>query len=184
MTEPTTRIEAALSQLGSQHEPPAGWEARVIAATTLPPKKPWWLFATSALALVGAAVVVFSLPRPNRAAVAFALDAPWDKGDKVVRGDSPQVGDVVHATAIGGGGYRAVWVYRNDELVAACPGGPACRFDPDATIADVVLASGSYRIVALSSIVPVAPPQGAYDSDVANARDAGADFRENQLTVR
>jgi hypothetical protein len=91
----------------------------------------------------------------------------------------------VHATARGGGGYRTVWVYRNDELVAACPGAAGCRFAGDATIADIVLRSiGNYRIVGLSSTVPVAPPRGALDTDVANARTAGATDRQQRLTVR
>lgn len=187
MTEPTARIEAALSHLGSEHEPPAGWEARVIAATSLPRRKPWWLFATSALAVAGAAVVValFVGRPPEAVAVAFTVDAPWDKGSAVVRGASPNVGDVVRATARGGGGYRAVWVYRNDELVAACPGGAGCRFVGDATIADVELSSiGTYRIVGLSSTVPVAPPRGTFDTDVANAQEAGATYFLKSLIVR
>jgi hypothetical protein len=185
MTEPTARIEAALARLGSEHEPPAGWEARVIAATTAPTRRPWWLFATSALALAGAALVVAVPRKADTPDVAFTVDAPWDKVGKVVRGESPQVTDIVHATARGGGGYRAVWVYRHDELVVACPGAAGCRFAGDATIADVELHSiGSYRIVALSSSVPVAPPRGTYDSDVANARTAGAAYLEKQLVVR
>jgi hypothetical protein len=187
MTEPITRIEAALSQLGREHEPPAGWEARVLAATAGPRRKPWWLFATSALAVAGAAAVIVTRVVPAEPAepvAAFALEAPWDKGPATVRGDSLHVGDLVHATARGGGGYRSVWVYRNEELVAACPGGQACRFEGDKTIADVRLLSiGSYRIVALSSVVPLAPPRGVYDSDVANAF-AQATYFEKLLPVR
>jgi hypothetical protein len=78
-----------------------------------------------------------------------------------------------------------VWVYHHDELVAACPGDPGCRFDADQTIADVAVRSiGSYRIVALCSNVPVAPPRGAYDTDVANARGAGAVLRSQELIAR
>jgi hypothetical protein len=185
MTEPIARIEAALSHLGREHEPPAGWEARVLAATTATRRKPWLLFATSALAFAGAAVILAHHITPAEQVAAFTVDAPWDKAGTVVRGESPHLGDVVHATARGGGGYRAVWVYHHDELVAACPGGPACRFDADQTIADIALRSiGSYRIVALSSIVPVAPPRGTYDADVANARDAGAVIHPKELIVR
>ena len=182
MTEPTARIEAALSHLGSEHEPPAGWEARVIAAATAPRRRPWWLFATSALALAGAAVV-FASPGTPDPAVAFTLDASVENGRTVVRGESPHAGDLLRATAHGGG-YRAVWVYHHDQLVAACPGGAACRFIGDATIADVELSIGNYQIVALSSVVPLAPPRGAYDTDVANARTVVALVVEKPLIVR
>ena len=185
MTEPTTRIEAALSHLGREHEPPAGWEARVLAATAAPRRKPWWLFATSALAFAGAAAILVVPHFQSPEVVAFTVEAPRDPGDKVVRGVSPNVGDLVHATARGGTGYRAVWVYHDDQLVAACPGDPGCRVEVDRTIADVRLrAIGVYRIVALSSIVPVAPPRGSYDADVATARDAGAVIHPLALPVR
>jgi hypothetical protein len=186
MTDPTARIEAALSHLGSEHEPPSGWEARVIAATTAPRRRPWWLFATSALAVAGAGAVLMFGQHPDHAPdVAFMVDAPWDKAGAVFRGPAANVGDLVHATARGGSGYRAVWVYHRDALVAACPGGAACQVTGDATIADVTLSAvGSYRIVALLSSVPVAPPRGTYDTDVASARSAGAADLEKSLIVR
>ena len=81
-------------------------------------------------------------------------ETPLDRGRRRVGERPPHVGDIVRATARGGGGYRAVWVYRNDELVAACPGGAGCRFVGDATIADVELRSiGNYLIVGLSSSI-------------------------------
>jgi hypothetical protein len=187
MTEPNARIEAALSQLGGEHEPPAGWQARVLAATTTPRRTPWWPFATSAVAVAvaGAVFVIAQASGPAHEAVAFGLDTPHSKGGEIVRGDSPHVGDVVHATARGGAGYRAVWVYRTDELVAACPGDPPCHVTGDATIADVALSStGSYTVVALSSAVPLAPPRGKLDGDVANARKAEAMVIRRPLTVR
>ena len=99
MTEPITRIEAALSRLGHDHQPPPGWEARVLAATAPPRRKPWWLFATSALAFAGAVVVFAHHVTTAEQVAALTVDAPWDKGGTVVRGESPHLGDVVHATA-------------------------------------------------------------------------------------
>ena len=184
MTEPIARIEAALSQLGREHEPPAGWEVRVLAATTMPRRRPWWLFSTSAIA--AAAVVVLCariFPRP--ALTALAVELPFDRTGPAARGDTPNVGDIVHATARGGAGFRAVWVYRRNTLVAACPGGAHCRSERDATIADVELRSiGLYRIVALSSAVPVPPPRGTFDSDVASAQEAGAAYELKELVLR
>jgi hypothetical protein len=185
MTDPTARIEAALSHLGSEHEPPAGWEARVIAATTAPQRKPWWLFATSALACaVGAAALVG--PRSRAApAVAFGVDVAVVTSGRLVRSSgSANVGDVVHVATRGGAGYRAVWVYRHDQLVAACPGAAACSVARDAASLDLVVrAPGSYQVVGLSSVVPVVP-LGARDGDVANALTAGASVAHWPLTVR
>jgi hypothetical protein len=185
MTDPTARIEAALTHLGSEHEPPAGWEARVIAATTVPQRKPWWLFAASALACaVGVAAVVG--PRGWAAQdSALGVDINDVTSGRLVRSSgSHNVGDVVHLVAHGGGGYRAVWVYRHDQLVAACPGAAACSVARDATSLDLLVrAPGNYQVVGLSSVVPVVP-LGARDGDVANAQTAGASVAPKPFTVR
>jgi hypothetical protein len=184
MTGPIARIEAALSQFGREHEPPAGWEVRVLAATAAPRRRLWWLLATSAIAGLGA-VVLCARHTPRHAISALAVDAPWDRTGPVVRGETPNVGDIVHATARGGAGYRAVWVYRRDTLVAACPGDAGCHVDGDATIADVELRSiDRYRIVGLSSAVPVPPPRGTFETDVATAQQAGAIYQLKELVLR
>ena len=52
--EPISRIEAALARLGAEHEPPVGWEARVLAATAPPPRRAWWWLAIAMKALKAA----------------------------------------------------------------------------------------------------------------------------------
>lgn len=199
MTEPIDRIEAALSRLGAEHEPPLGWEARVLAATATSTaahthtghpeqghtgKKWWWLVVP---AVAAAVITIVVAPRaPNDSHLQLALT--FDKGGSVVRGSSAQVGDVVHATATGGGPSRAVWVYHNDALVAACPGAaPAvqCQVSDTSTIADLTPSSiGEYMIVALSSTSPISKPTGTFDVDIAHAREAGAIEKIERLTVR
>ena len=102
MNDPSTRLERAIAQLGSEHEPPPGWQARVLAAieSSKPPQssplawlRRWWA-AIAAPVLAAAAVVLwFSLdrPRPLRLAVALESDPKL-----VVRGGSSSgTGDVV-----------------------------------------------------------------------------------------
>ncbi|HEU4732776.1 MAG TPA: hypothetical protein VFT22_33000 [Kofleriaceae bacterium] len=186
MTEPTARIEAALSQIGSEHEPPAGWEARVLAATGTPARRPWWLYSSAALA-VGSAILVVTLISDGAAALALDLSYPKPRDAVATRAgeDSPQLGGTMRARARGGG-YRSVWVYRDNELVVACPGtAGACEYTGDATIATVQLtAIGEYTAIALSSVVPVPPPRGALDTDVFRAKAAGASVSDARQVVR
>jgi len=181
--EPIARIEEALTRLGAEHKPPVGWEARVLAAAAKPKPKPWWWFASPVVALAVTAIVLFFGRSPSEQPLQLALDV--EKGAQVVRGSSAHVGDIVHATATGGGRYRVVWVYRNERLVISCPAAPQCRRDGEATVADVVLdTTGVYTIVALTSSSPVPAPAGALDTDVGKALGAGALEKRDHLTVR
>jgi hypothetical protein len=202
MTEPIDRIEAALGRLGAEHEPPVGWEAKVLAATVTATAtaththighpeqghtgKWWWLMVPA----VAAAVAIVVAPRAlNDSQLQLALT--FDKGGSVVRGTLVQVGDIVHAIATGGGPSRAVWIYHGDALVAACPGAERaaravqCHVSDTSTIADLTLSSiGEYVIVAQSSTSPISKPTGKFDVDIAHARDAGAIEKIERLTVR
>jgi hypothetical protein len=204
--EPIDRIEAALSRLGAQHEPPVGWEAKVLAATATStathahigypkqghPRNKWWWLAVPAVAAAVIAIVV--APRvPNDSHLPLALRVSKggsvvraaSEGGSVVRGTSAQVGEGVQAAATGGGPYRAVWIYHNDALVLACPGAEQCRVSEGATNADFTpRLIGEYVIVALSSRSPISRPTGAFDVDVAHAHDAGAMEKIERLTVR
>jgi hypothetical protein len=182
MTEPIARIEAALKRLGEEHQPPVGWEARVLAATATPPARPWWWFAFPVVALAVIAIVVFAWHSMLDQPLQLAVDR--EKGAVAVRGDSAHVGDIVHAKATGGSRYRSVWVYRDDHLVVACPGAPQCRRDGKATIADLVLdTAGVYTIIALTSSSPVPAPAGQLDADVGKAEEMGALKRREILKV-
>jgi len=182
MTEPIARIEAALKRLGEEHEPPVGWEARVLAATATPKARPWWWFAFPVVALAVIAIVIAWHSMRDQP-LQLALNV--EKGPVAVRGDSAHVGDIVHATATGGGRYRSVWVYREEHLVVACPGAPQCRRDGKATIADLVLdTAGEYTIVALTSSSPVPAPAGQLDADVGKAAEMGVHQESKTLKVR
>lgn len=183
MTEPIARIEAALTRLGAEHEPPVGWQARVLAATAARKQRPWWWFAMPAVAL--AVIAIYVVVRPPAKDQELALALPLEQHGAVVRGTAAHVGDIMHATATGGGHYRAVWVYRGNHLLIACPGAAQCRSAGDATIADVELRLiGDYTIVAVASSSPVPPPMGTLDNDLANAQKAGAKTKPESLPVR
>jgi len=184
MSDPITRVEAALKQLGAEYEPPWGWEARVLAATRPRPRWCLWWFAIPALALSVSAPIFWSWTRPPDDCV--ALHVSVDPAGPTMRGSSAHVGDRVHVTATSRDLHRALWVYRNEhELVVACPGGPACRRSGDTTTADLtLLAVGTYTFVAITSISPLPAPQGSYDADQASAREVRATIQIQPLEVR
>ncbi|HEY6173573.1 MAG TPA: hypothetical protein VIX73_03980 [Kofleriaceae bacterium] len=185
MNDPSTRLERAIAQLGSEHEPPPGWQARVLAAieSSKPPQssplawlRRWWA-AIAAPVLAAAAVVLwFSLdrPRPLRLAVALESDPKL-----VVRGGSSSgTGDVVavplHSrvvlTAHGGKRHRALWVYRGErELVATCPGSTACEPGDEPRFVYRVETLEPFQVIVLSSEGTLPVPTGTYDSDAAAA---------------
>jgi len=188
MTEPIARIEAALARLGAEHEPPPGWEARVLAATAARKRRAWWWVPVPVFALAAAGLLVVVILRNP----AFDVGLSFDSGSKDTHrskatGDIPQqmVGDTVHASAQHGAPLRAVWIYHGSQLVAACPRDPQCRVTGDATGVDYVLSVvGRYTIVAMHSSAPIPPPSGAYDDDVARAERAGAVIRTRDFDVR
>lgn len=180
MTEPNgnsnERIEHAVAGLGAEHEPPAGWEARVLAATSERSRPRWWLLAIPAVAVAAVIVLVIGLrgdPKPQALALAITVE---DSGS-VVRGTTAKPGDTVLATARGGAGHRAVWIYRGDrELVVACQGHAPCR----ARLATV----GTYTVIALTANVPLPIPTGSLDDDLAAALTAGASHKTEKIEVR
>jgi hypothetical protein len=189
MTGADDRITRALAQLGVEHEPPAGWEGRVLAATKAatkaatedPPARRRWWFALSLAALVVTAVLVV----PHFVAKPDALALVIERGPVAarLRGDGAAAGrlvvahgDPIHAVVRGGDRHRAIWVYRDGaELVARCPGTPACRSSGAELTLDLTLSIvGTYQVIAWSSEVALPVPSGAYDTDVAAATAAEA----------
>lgn len=104
MTEPISRIEAALARLGEEHEPPPGWEARVLAVTALqaqpqppsvqphpepPAQRRWWWVMVPTMALAAAAVLVLVVvrpPTPSQLALNIAIEQPAGQDHPVQRG--------------------------------------------------------------------------------------------------
>lgn len=182
MTAPILRLEAALAGLGAAHEPPWGWQTRVLAAVEAPRRRRGWWLALPAAAALALPLVLVRPPPKDPLEIQVAVTSVG----RSQRGSSAQVGDRVHARATGGDRYRAIWVYRDHrELVVACPGGPSCGNLDDATAAEVTLPTlGVYEILALTSASPLPAPLGAYDADLAAAERAGATIRRDLVTVR
>jgi hypothetical protein len=185
VTEPIARIEAALARLGAEHEPPPGWEARVLAAATTRKRRPWWLYPIpiAVLTVVGLAVVLPMVHRDAGDRLEVALS--YSRSGSAVYRDKAKanVGDTVHATAKGGGSYRALWIYRDNQLVTACPLRQPCQSAGGATSIDVVLSPvGHWVIVALASGAPITAPTGSYDTDVADV-PAGTRVHQDPIAV-
>jgi len=181
MTASVQRIEAALARLGAEYEPPLGWQARVLAATQ-PARRPWWGYAMPAAAVAATALCVVQF---RQAPAALAIDV--DIVHRVaVRGPEARVGDVVRLTVSGGGGERALWVYRDEQrMVIRCPGDRACAVtDAGIAVALELGAIGSYSIIALAADGALPLPSGSYEDDTAAARRAGVAIREDRLVVR
>ena len=182
MSDPITRIEGEIAKLGAEHEPPAGWQARVLAATAPRRRARWWWFALPAVA-IATIVLLVSLrgKEPDQLAVAIEIDS----NGSVMRGTSAKVGDVVTVTARGGK-HRNIWIYREDnELVIACPGSTDCRLARgEMTARAKLLVPGRYTVVAIASDTFLAKPTGSLDADVAAAHAAKAISKMSTVEVR
>ena len=194
MTAPLERIEAALAQLGAEHEPPVGWEARVLAAIrTEQPRRSWWRIAVPALTLATAAGIAVFILWPRPLVLDVLAETPRvhgaTRGLERMRGEGAEeraVHDVVHVAVSGGAGRRAIRVYRNEtEIVMSCPADPACRVSRDGIAVDVALDKvGDYMIVAIASKDALPDMPGTYDADTAAAIKAKATLRQRPLHVR
>jgi hypothetical protein len=199
MSEPTEsdpldrRIEAALGRLGAEHEPPPGWEARVLAAVARPARSwTWWLrrFSAPVLALALALALFWWWPR------AFALELTLADGTtvrgarverSVGRGTEPcpdleaHANQTLQARMTGKGAYHALWIYREERLQRRCPGDLGCEPEGTAFVFDL---TGIYQVVAVSSPVAIASPRGSFDSDISTVEgDPKFAVRKCQVTV-
>jgi len=176
-------VEAALATLGRDHEPPPGWEARVLAAIEARP--PWWRLWRVWFAIPAVAVVALAMLWLRASPAGLELAVEVTPAEQVVRGSSAHPGDLVAATASGGGRYRAIRVYRDDELIAVCPGAALCEISDARSRATIALAAlGDYELVALSSARPIPPARGSYDVDMASAADAGVTSQVHRISVK
>ena len=163
MSDPITRLEGELAKVGSEHEPPPGRQARVLAATAAPPKRRWWMFAIPAVAVAVVALVI-GLRGPDKPELVVSIESQG----AIVRGTTAKVGELVRAKWSG----SAVWICREDALVIACPGN--CE--------TTLRVPGRYTVVAIDGKAP--PPTGSLDADVSAAHAAGATSRTETIEVR
>jgi hypothetical protein len=101
-----------------------------------------------------------------------------------MRGHLAMIGDVVLADAVHGGPHRAIWIFRGNERVLACPGSAGCiQF---ASVLKAVYAlplRGRYTIVGLSSDEPIGALEGTRDEVLAAAKQRGMTVKERSLFV-
>ncbi|HTE52259.1 MAG TPA: hypothetical protein VK698_15510 [Kofleriaceae bacterium] len=195
------KIAAALAA-ESERPLPADWmkqtEARLRARWVTPPSSP-------------AVPVVSVVPVPRRRRVAMcagiaaatavaaaailiarpgAADPPTlamrvRQGRDHYRG-SGQKGDVLEITATSGDADRfELRIYRDDDLVLRCPGGPApaCRPGDDGVrVAHVFASPGRYDVIWLTADSEIAAPVGGRDADVRAALEGGAHLETGEST--
>lgn len=187
MNDPSTRLERAIAQLGAEHEPPAGWEARVLAAIESKQPQPtpwawlrrWWAGLAVPVLAAGAAILLIHVRAPRPLQVAFAIEKD---PTRVVRGGSADASDHIvlvplysrlTLTAQGGTGHRALWVYRGErELVAACPGDSRCVPGDEPRLVLPLDKIEQLQVLALSAEGALPTPIGRYDDDQAAAVSA------------
>jgi hypothetical protein len=176
------RIETALAGLGAEHEPPPGWEARVLAAVGATRRR-WWTYAAPGVALAAAAAVAVVVVGRHDSAPAVALNVDVVPSARF-RGEEITVGDVARIAVSGGRGARAIWVYREGvKLVLRCPGDPTCRISEASTEVDLTLSSaGRYDVVSVTGD-HLPTPTGDRGVDTAAARDAGLDVQQHPVNV-
>lgn len=159
---------------------------RELAKTRAARRRPLRRYALGlALAGVAAAVVVYFAAHGS--SHSLELDVRIGHGIQLIGADahvSAPLGDVAHIR-VSGGDHRALWIYRDGELMERCPGGQGCQVYDDAIVADLVLEQiGVYTVAALSPVDGLSPPPSVYDAGIAPAVKAGAAFREKTIGVR
>jgi hypothetical protein len=175
------RIERAIPKVGADLAPPAGWEARVRAAIA-PRRRRWWLVAIPAAAAIAVAIILLiALRGTDKARPTFAVTI--ERGGAVMRGDTAKVGDRIVAVAPASPN-AALWIYRDGDLVLACPDVNCTRSGDRWTATHVFEAMGRYRVVFLTASSPIPAPTGRYDSDVGAALAAGATQKTEVMDVR
>lgn len=171
------RIEDALTKLGAEHEPPRGWEDRVLCHVVPPPKRvPVWPSICVAVALAMVAVYGITKPQPVR------IDISVQHGPTVWRGQSIHTGDRVRVTASGGShGMPRIWAFMDERLIGSCPGNPECYVSSDGvSMSFVVSAIGVYDFMAVSSDRAMDPAQ---DFDSSGA-DVASEPERNRASAR
>jgi hypothetical protein len=176
-------------------EPDPGWEDRAVERwrreakprrTAKPPRRvPWRPIAAVAAAATIAALGLL-IPRCGDRDLP-ALQVAVERAERPNRQGTPAIGDLLRAHVRLDGPHVELRVYRDQVLVARCPGDDRCRRDgARLSIGLVMDGPGQYEVIGLSSREPLPPPQATgLDVDVLTARERGAGVAsEPPITVR
>jgi hypothetical protein len=176
-------------------EPAPGWEDRAVERwrreakprrrAKLRRRVPWRAVAAAVAAATVAALVLL-IPRCGGGEPP-ALEVAVERTGPQNRQGGPAIGDTLRARVRVDEPHVELRVYRDQVLVARCPGDDRCRRDgASLSIGLVMEGSGQYEVLRLSSPEPLPPPQATgLEVDVLTARERGALVkRESPITVR
>lgn len=171
------RLTDALTDVGADLRPRAGWEDEVLAKVRAQPVAParptarrtrWWLAAGGSAALAAAVVLVLLHSRATPDLRASVTRVP---GGATVRGDRDAwiAGDAIAARSPVAGG--AVWIYRGDKPVLICDRAslapPTCvRDGAGVRVVGLTVSYGTYDVIAFGQAAPGPAPD---DADGARA---------------
>jgi len=176
-------------------EPAPGWEDRAVERwrreakprrTAKPPRRVPWrpIAAVVAVATVAAlGLLVLRCGDRERPALQVAVERAGPPN----RQRAPAIGDTLRAHVRVDAPHVELRIYRDQVLVARCPGDDRCRRDgASLSIGLVMDGPGQYEAIRLSSREPLPPPQATgLEVDVLTARERGARVaREPPITVR
>jgi hypothetical protein len=175
------RLEQALANLDADKKLPPNWRARVLVETK--PKRSRWRTRIWGFAALAAAAAAWFISRSDR-------DRPFSPQFAVIvhpvsggRGTSASLGDTLEVS-VADAPHLAIWVYRNDELMLACPGGAGCTSsDRRLGVKLKLQAVGDYAVVALFAKQRIPDPQGKRDPDMARVESSGVLVREHAMIV-
>lgn len=130
-----------------------------------------------AAAALAAVLLVRRVGEVPMLAVAFASAAQH-------RGDAAVVGDTMTVRARAGRTVTLL-VYREQELIATCPGGAGCRSEGGVEVLELRLSqAGTYHLVrAQGSSERFAPGTGGYENDRLDANQLGVKWQHEEQRV-
>lgn len=176
-------------------EPAPGWEDRAVERwrreakprrTVKPRRRVSWRPIAAVMAVATVASLVWLIPRCGDRARP-ALQVAVERTGPPDRQGGPAIGDTLRAQVRVDGPHVELRVYRDQVLVARCPGDDRCRRDGASLSIGVVMdGPGEYAAIRLSSREPLPVPQAkGLDVDVLTARERGARVAsEPPITVR
>lgn len=100
------------------------------------------------------------------------------------RGDAAKVGDTM-TVRVRAGGTVTLLVYREQDLVTACPGAAGCRSEGEVEVLELRLRqAGKYRIVrAQGTAERFTPGAGGYSNDKLDAEERGVEWLPKEQSV-